>query len=141
MKRSSVGYYRCPADLSALELTGAPAGERVDAGTLVSAAGHLYPIVSGVPHIVYPETLSVVEEHTQSDYDRAAERVYDVAMNWQFAAFLENEDAVREGMLDLLDVKVGDRVSRSAAAPAGTPTGWRGDSVRAAPCSCRISRT
>jgi ubiquinone/menaquinone biosynthesis C-methylase UbiE len=110
MKRSSVGSYRCPADLSALELIGAPAGERVDAGTLVSAAGRRYPIVGGVPHIMYPETLSVVEQHAQSDYDRVAEQVYDVAMNWQFAAFLENEDAVREGMLDLLDAKVGDRV-------------------------------
>ena len=47
-------------------------------------------MVDGVPHMVYPETLSTVEQHTQSEYDRVAERVYDVAMDWQFAAFLEN---------------------------------------------------
>jgi ubiquinone/menaquinone biosynthesis C-methylase UbiE len=110
MKRSSVSDYRCPADRSVLQFADPASDDPVQSGTLVSAAGRRYPVVDGVPHMVYPETLSTVEQHTQSEYDRVAERVYDVAMDWQFAAFLENEDTVREGMLDMLGVRTGDRV-------------------------------
>ena len=110
MKRSSVGYYRCPADRSALEIVDAADGDEVDSAMLVSAAGRRYPVVGGVPHLVYPETLSALERQTQTEYDRVAERVYDVAVDWQFKAFLEDEDAVREAMLDLLGVRAGGRV-------------------------------
>ena len=59
---------------------------------------------------MHPETLSPIEQQTQAEYDRVAERIYDTAVDWQFAAFLEDEDAVREGMVDLLRVQPGQRV-------------------------------
>jgi ubiquinone/menaquinone biosynthesis C-methylase UbiE len=79
-------------------------------GTLTSAAGRRYPIVGGIPNLLYPEHLSAIEASTKDDYDRVAERIYDVAVDWQFAAFREDEDAVREGMIDLLQVGPDDRI-------------------------------
>jgi ubiquinone/menaquinone biosynthesis C-methylase UbiE len=110
VKTSSSAFYRCPADGSALTVEGADRGDAIESGTLASAAGKRYSIAQGIPHLVYPETLSAVEEQTRSEYDRVAERIYDAAVDWQFAAFLEDEDAVREGMVDLLRVQPGHRV-------------------------------
>jgi ubiquinone/menaquinone biosynthesis C-methylase UbiE len=108
MNASSARYYRCPADGSPLTIE--PGGAEITSGTLVSPAGRRYPIVGGVPNLLYPEHLSAIEASTKDEYDRVAERIYDVAVDWQFKAFQENEDTVREGMIDLLALKSGDRV-------------------------------
>lgn len=111
MKGSSVAYYRCPADGSLLRVADqTPPGDWIETGTLLSGGGRRYPVIRGVPHVLYPEKLSLLEEQTQIEYDRVADRIYDVAVDWQFAAFLEDEDTVREGMVDALDVHAGDRV-------------------------------
>jgi ubiquinone/menaquinone biosynthesis C-methylase UbiE len=109
VRRSSINYYRCPADGSPLQLE-AGAGDEIESGTLVSAAGRRYVITGGVPDLLYPEQLSSIEAHTKADYDRVAERIYDVAVDWQFAAFKEDENLVREGMIELLGVTPSDRV-------------------------------
>lgn len=110
MKASSISFYRCPADGSALRLVDGQAGGEVEAGYLASIAGRRYPIESGVPSLIFPEMLSKLEEQTQAEYDAVADDIYDVAVDWQFAAFLEDENKVREGMVDLLGIKPGDRV-------------------------------
>ncbi|TMJ97023.1 MAG: methyltransferase domain-containing protein, partial [Actinobacteria bacterium] len=110
MKASSSAFYRCPADGSALMLESVVSGDAIETGTLASAAGKRYSIAHGIPYLVHPETLSPIEQQTQAEYDRVAERIYDTAVDWQFAAFLEDEDAVREGMVDLLRVQPGQRV-------------------------------
>jgi ubiquinone/menaquinone biosynthesis C-methylase UbiE len=110
VRQSSISFYRCPADGSALRLQGAPPLGELESGFLQSAAGRRYPIEHGVPNLIYPETLSAIETETKVEYDRVADEIYDVAVTWQFAAFLEDEDKVREGMVDLLTINPGHRV-------------------------------
>lgn len=111
MLLSSLSNYRCPADHSPLELRDAEGDARdVVAGTLVSAAGRRYPIARGIPNLIFPETLGALEAGTKEEYDRVAERIYDAALDWQFAALYENEETVRETMLDMLAPQPGQRV-------------------------------
>ena len=110
MKVTSIAYYRCPADGSELHAVDTASSDWIETGSLVSGAGRRYTVIRGVPHILFPEKLSSLEERTRIEYDRVADRIYDAAVDWQFAAFLEDEDTVREGMVDLLDVHTGERV-------------------------------
>ena len=110
MRRSSIPFYRCPADGSPLTLSGTTQSDGAESGFLISAANRRYPIENGVPNFLYPEMLSAIEEQTKAEYDRVADDIYDIAVDWQFAAFLEDEDKVREGMVDLLGVSPGARV-------------------------------
>ncbi len=114
MKTSSVPFYRCPADRSELRVedatTVADAPGEIDRGILISAAGRRYEIISGVPNLIDLETLSAIEAQTKAEYDRVAEEIYDAAIDWQFAAFREDENTVRDGMVDLLGLGAGDRV-------------------------------
>ena len=86
------------------------AAGRLEDTDQVSAAGRHYPVVRGVPYFLYPEVLTGVEAKTKAEYDRVAQGIYDVAVDWQFAAFREDENNVRESLVDLLGVKAGDRV-------------------------------
>ena len=111
MQTSRVAIYRCPADRGALSLADAreERGEVVS-GALVSATGRRYQIEDGVPNLIYPVVLSKIEADTKAEYDRVADEIYDRAVDWQFAAFLEDENKVRETMVDMLDLKPGMRV-------------------------------
>ena len=70
-----------------------------------------------------------------------AELIYDAALNWQFAALHEDEETVRELMVNMIDPKPGARILE-----VGCGTGR--DSFRlarrldasAVSCSCRICR-
>jgi ubiquinone/menaquinone biosynthesis C-methylase UbiE len=111
VKAATVAYYRCPADGSKLRaLESGEGGQAIETGVLVAETGRRYAVIRGVPQLLHPDTLSAVEEQTQTEYDRVADRIYDAAVDWQFAAFLEDEDRVREGMLDMLGMQAEDRV-------------------------------
>ena len=110
LKASSIVFYRCPADGWPLALSEKTQAAEVASGFLLSTGGRRYPIEDGIPNLLYPETLSTIEEQTKAEYDRVAEEIYDAAVDWQFAAFLEDENKVREGMVDLLGLKPGNRV-------------------------------
>lgn len=106
-----MAFYRCPTDGSPLRVTEVTGpSDWIETGTLVSDGGRRYPVTRGVPHILSTDKLSAVEEQTQQEYDRVADRIYDTAVDWQFAAFLEDEDSVREGMVDMLGVQTGDQI-------------------------------
>jgi ubiquinone/menaquinone biosynthesis C-methylase UbiE len=81
---------------------GAPVADEVEAGSLVSTAGRRYPIRNGIPDLTPSDSLTQVEAETRAEYDRVAEDIYDRAVDWQFKAFLEDEDKVRETMVDML---------------------------------------
>jgi SAM-dependent methyltransferase len=111
LKPLRVSTYRCPRDRSALRLEQTVlVGDQVQAGVLVSAAGCRYPIRSGIPDLTDPASLTKIEVGTQAEYDRVAEDIYDRAVDWQFAAFLEDEDKVRETMVDMLELRPGMKV-------------------------------
>src|SRR5262249_34654330 len=81
--------------------------ERADVvgGMLVAADGRRYSIESGIPRFVSPESLTGIESQTRAEYDRVAEQIYDAAQDWQFQSFYEDENAVRESLIDMLSLK------------------------------------
>jgi ubiquinone/menaquinone biosynthesis C-methylase UbiE len=101
MNPADVQYYRAPQSHAELRLEG---------DHLVTSDGRRFSIENGVPNLVWPPELSEIEAKTKSEYDRVAERIYDAALNWQFAALHENEETVRELMIDMLDPKPGARI-------------------------------
>lgn len=113
MRASAIAHYRCPSDGTALSfsdeiVTGL--GVEITNGAIVSKAGRRYPIENGVPNLVCPEQLTLLESQTQLEYDRVARDIYDRAVDWQFAAFQEDEGVVREAMVDLVRIEPGMRV-------------------------------
>jgi ubiquinone/menaquinone biosynthesis C-methylase UbiE len=101
MDSSDIKLYRSPASHSTLTLVG---------DELQSAEGHRFPIEGGVPNFLWPPTLSDRESKTKAEYDRVAEQIYDAALNWQFAAIYEDEENVRESMIDILNPKPNARI-------------------------------
>jgi ubiquinone/menaquinone biosynthesis C-methylase UbiE len=101
MDPSSIQYYRSPETRSPLS---------VDGGDLVSAEGRRFAIENGVPNLLWPPELSAIEAKTQREYDRVAEQLYDAALDWQFAALHEDEETVRETMVNMLGLSPDARV-------------------------------
>ena len=105
MRPERVADFRCPRSGSPLRLVdGVVRSGAVVSGTLVSAQGAAYPVEDGIPNFVDPALLTEIEADTKAEYDRVADEIYDVAVDWQFAALYEDEDAVRESMVDMLDL-------------------------------------
>ena len=103
--------FRCPRSASPLQLVDAVVeGGEIVSGKLVSAQGFVYPIEDGAPNFVDAALLSAIEASTQVEYDRVADGIYDTALDWQFAALYQDEDQVREAMLDLLGPLAGKAV-------------------------------
>jgi ubiquinone/menaquinone biosynthesis C-methylase UbiE len=101
MNPSEVELYRSPETLSPLAL---------ERDSLVAADGHRFAVEDGVPNFLWPAKLAEQESRTKSEYDRVAEQIYDAALNWQFAAINEEEEKVRELMVNMLDPKPGARI-------------------------------
>ncbi|MGB7173752.1 MAG: class I SAM-dependent methyltransferase [Candidatus Acidiferrales bacterium] len=101
MGPSSIEFYRSPDTHSPLRLDGAE---------LVSAEGQRFAVDNGVPNLVWPPELSAIEDKTKREYDRVAEQIYDAALDWQFSALREDEETVRELMVNMLDPKPDARI-------------------------------
>jgi ubiquinone/menaquinone biosynthesis C-methylase UbiE len=111
MDPSSIEYYRCPQSHSRLRLVNAVLRENaVQSGDLVSEQGRRFAIEAGVPNLIWPLELSEIEARTKGEYDQVAENIYDAAVDWQFAALYEDEDKVRESMVDMLETKPRHRI-------------------------------
>jgi ubiquinone/menaquinone biosynthesis C-methylase UbiE len=103
MRLERLRELRCPYSHSPLRLVDAVLqDDRAISGTLVSPENRVYPIESGIPRFVDPARLSEIEARTKNEYDRVADEIYDAAVDWQFAAMYEDEQAVRESMIDML---------------------------------------
>lgn len=100
MKRDLLNVYVCPVDHSRLS-SSSPAGE-IFKGELRSEAGSRYKVHEGIPVLLSASLMAEAEQATQGEYDAAAEQKYDAAVDWLFKSFYENEDEVREMMIDLL---------------------------------------
>lgn len=112
MKLSSVKHYRCPVHLGPLALIDEQMDQsgEVSSGMLIGPQGDRYPILEGVPQLLRADTLRPVEAATMAEYDRVADDIYDRALDWQFAAFFEDEETVRGTMVDLVRLRPGMRV-------------------------------
>jgi SAM-dependent methyltransferase len=105
MHADALAYLRCPKTGSMLRPVDATmAGAELTAGSLVAADGTSYPVRDGIPDFLDRGALSPDERRTMADYDRVADGIYDVAVDWQFAAMHEDEDRVREAMVDQLQL-------------------------------------
>jgi ubiquinone/menaquinone biosynthesis C-methylase UbiE len=101
MNPADIHHYRAPGTHSPLKIEG---------DELVSAEGRRFPIEQGVPNLLWPPELSAVEAQTKREYDQVADQIYDAAVDWQFAALYEDENKVRERMVDMLDLKPHHRI-------------------------------
>ncbi|TAL71960.1 MAG: methyltransferase domain-containing protein [Bacteroidetes bacterium] len=112
MRRKLLNTYICPLHKTPLTLKRESVADQlyVYDGEVVSSNGMSYLIEDGIPNFIFTDQLSEVEEKTQTEYDYVAEEIYDNAVDWLFESFYENEDLVREKMIDLLDIDTGSRV-------------------------------
>jgi len=94
----------------ALEQSEARADE-VTEGCLISAGNVSYSLKNGIPHFIYPDQLSKIEQETKQQYEEYyTEEFYDNIMEWLFQSFYEDEEAVRETMVNALALKPQARV-------------------------------
>ncbi len=110
MKTSSITHYRCPIERSELHAESSSSTSLIEENNLVSISGRRYPVVRGIPYLLDSEALSSIEQQTKNEYDRVADEIYDVAVDWQFASFREDENSIRESMVDQLKINENDRV-------------------------------
>jgi ubiquinone/menaquinone biosynthesis C-methylase UbiE len=111
MKRELLNVYVCPISHAALTISAASSTSKdLSEGELVSEAGQHYQVRHGVPVFVPSAMLTEMEQETQAEYDASAAQKYDAAVDWLFRSFYENEDDIRERMIDLLLLKPDARV-------------------------------
>jgi ubiquinone/menaquinone biosynthesis C-methylase UbiE len=112
MRQELLNTYVCPVSQTRLSVSkaGTRQEEEIVEGELVSEKGHHYPVRRGLPILLPAELLSEAEEQTQADYDAVADDKYDAAVNWLFRSFHEDEDEVREAMINLLRLTPESRV-------------------------------
>jgi ubiquinone/menaquinone biosynthesis C-methylase UbiE len=112
MRVDELPVYRCPYTGEPLALTLlASVGGEVTAGRLRSPSGREYAIEDGIAHLIdfACESFNAEEQRELDFYQRAAGE-YDAIMDWVFRSFYEDEDRVREGMLEPLRLQGGERV-------------------------------
>jgi ubiquinone/menaquinone biosynthesis C-methylase UbiE/uncharacterized protein YbaR (Trm112 family) len=79
-------------------------GDEVRSGVLLSPSGHRFPIVDGIPNLVYPFELPESDRVSlQMSEDRADG--YDQFLPLTFSTYGEDERAVREAMADKLNLQ------------------------------------
>jgi ubiquinone/menaquinone biosynthesis C-methylase UbiE len=106
--RAAVEAYRCPYSGETLR--------QEDDGTLVSESGLRYPVVDGIAHLIQADRESYgPEQEREKEYYEATARSYDAVLDWLFRSFYEDEDAVRDKMIDLLSLEPGHRVVETGA--------------------------
>src|SRR5262249_31655760 len=112
MKRELLEVYVCPVSHSRLSISEVRSAnpEEIIEGQLVSETSARYEVRQGVPVFLPLALLSETEQETQAEYDASAEQKYDAAVDWLFQSFYENEDNVREQMIDLLHLTPAARV-------------------------------
>lgn len=110
MRAGEENFYVDPATGTPLTLTDAVVrdGEVVE-GVLVSEAGNRFPIRDGVPNLVYPFELPEVDRKSLQQSEERAD-AYDRYIPLTFATYGEDEQAVREAMVDKLNLTEGATV-------------------------------
>jgi ubiquinone/menaquinone biosynthesis C-methylase UbiE len=110
MKRDTAERYRCVVGGDRLALTVSEmAGDRVVSGTMSGSAGRIYPIESGVPNFVYPDTLRPSDQEFLEKYETGADR-YEIGLDWLFSSLYLDQQSVRASMVERLDLRRGARV-------------------------------
>lgn len=114
MKKTLLDTYVCPIShgrlLIAADDKSAAAQKEISDGYLSNGKDLQFAIRDGIPSFLPHTLLTEEERRTQADYDETAEQKYDAAVDWLFHSFYEDEDKVREQMLDHLHLKPDARI-------------------------------
>jgi ubiquinone/menaquinone biosynthesis C-methylase UbiE len=115
MRLGEEKFYVDPVTLEPLTLSDEVRhGEAVVAGVLHSASGHRFEIRNGVPNLVYPFELPAVDRKALRQYEERAD-AYDRYLPLTFSTYGEDEQAVRNAMIDKLDLRPGSVVLETGA--------------------------
>jgi ubiquinone/menaquinone biosynthesis C-methylase UbiE len=99
----STKFYRCPIDHSGLRLN--PLGkEPEEESWACESQNHLFYLEDNLPVFVEAVGFSPLEQQTIEDYGRIIE-YYDSAIEWLFESFFEDEQAIRQRMVSLLELR------------------------------------
>jgi ubiquinone/menaquinone biosynthesis C-methylase UbiE len=112
MLRNKSNIYFCPYTKQPLKLVAEQlSAEEVLTGKLVSATGIEYPIQDGIP-LLLQATHEIFNETAQQghDYYQSSSASYDAGMDWLFKSFYEDEEKLRNSMIELLNLKSNYRV-------------------------------
>lgn len=115
MRFGEENFYVDPVTLESLTLSDAVRdGDEVMSGVLISPSGHRFEICNGVPNLVYPFELPAVDrEALQQSEDRVDG--YDRYLPLTFSTYGEDEQSVRNAMIDKLDLRPGAIVLETGA--------------------------
>jgi ubiquinone/menaquinone biosynthesis C-methylase UbiE/uncharacterized protein YbaR (Trm112 family) len=115
MKREELEVYVCPSSKDMLNFKNIEErnGEIVS-GYLVSPSGTEYPIIDGIPDLTFPVILSKKDQGVRSFYDDRSD-VYDKYLYLTFRTHHEDEEAVRSGLVDALNLQENSRVLEIAS--------------------------
>jgi len=106
MHKKLINEYVCPYTKKSMTLeTGVYEGDKLWEGRFVSPSGLSFIVKDGIPVFLDPAKLGEMEKNTQAEYDLVANEFYDNALEWQFASLYEDENKVRDGMVDLLNLR------------------------------------
>lgn len=115
MRSGEEKFYVDPATLEPLTLEHAVRdGDEIVSGVLVAASGHRFEIANGVPNFVYPFELPQADRDALRETEARVEG-YDRYLPLTFSTYGEDEQAVRNAMIDKLDLKPGMRVLETGA--------------------------
>lgn len=115
MRLGEEKFYVDPATLEPLNLGNAVCdGDQIVSGVLVSPSGHRFEITGGVPNFVYPFELPKADRDARQQSEDRVEG-YDRYLPLTFRTYGEDEQAVRNTMVDKLDLKPGSVVLETGA--------------------------
>lgn len=118
MRLGEEKFYVHPVSREPLTLANAKCeGNNVVSGALVSLSGDRFDINEGVPNLVYPFELPSTDKDALAQYEERAD-AYDRYLPLTFSTYGEDEQAVRNAMIDKLELK-----SNSIVLETGAGTG------------------
>lgn len=110
MNRQQAATYICPSTGSTLQLEVVTVvGDDVVEGVLRNPAKVSFPIADGIPDFTWPPVLQALDAQTRQSYEDMAQ-VYDSYASLPFITYRSDEHAVRERMIDGLELRADSRV-------------------------------
>lgn len=110
MRLSASRLYVCPQCKAPLRLDMLEdSGEQVLSGTLSCRCGEVFEIAHAIPDLTWPRQLASSDMAAKQWYDANAD-VYDENLHLTFDTFREDESAVRNRLVDKLDLREGSCV-------------------------------
>lgn len=108
-------FYIDPVTLDSLTLSNAVLdGDEVISGFLVSQSGHRFEICNGVPNLIYPFELPAPDREALQQSEERVEG-YDRYLPLTFSTYGEDEQLVRNAMIDKLGLRAGSVVLETSA--------------------------